>query len=295
MEGCGLSRTFLVLQNGTGSSSEGGGSEPAPAETLELGASERTFTADAAHDKELDVTANVAWTVKSSAAWLKVQNSAGTGSGTIVYHLAANLDAAARTATLTLGASERIFTADAANNKELKVTANVAWTAKSSAAWLVVKTASGSGNGTIVYNVAANTGAGSRNATLTVSGGGLTRTFSVKQSGKGSGAKSLQRKPRVWVTTSDGSDGAAVADGDEETAWTPATAEGSWVALSFEEARPVKTVDVLGENLPDGMRALVSEDGDAWSEEGIPAAAYLWLLLPPAPHPPTLREITTTP
>ena len=316
--GGGLTRTFLVRQNGTGGS--------LPTTTLTLGASERTFTADAAKSKELSVTANVSWTAKSSASWLAVKTASGSGNGKIVYDVAANSGAArtatitvegggltrtftvkqdgkssggggSSTATLTLGASERTFTADAANGKELKVTADVAWTAKSSASWLTVKTASGSGNGKIVYNVAANTGTASRTATITVEGGGLTRTFTVNQDGKGSGPKSLKRKaaPRVWVTTSDGTDGSAVADGDETTAWTPSTADGSWVALTFAEERPVDAVTVLGDRLPSGMRALVSEDGDTWSEDGGDAVNYLWLLLPGEGDVPVVREIGTEP
>ena len=317
--GGGLTRTFLVRQNGTGGSS---GASP----TLTLSSSERTFTADAAKSKELSVTANVSWTAKSSASWLTVKTASGSGNGKIVYNVAANSGAArtaaitvagggltrtftvkqdgkssggggSSTATLTLGASERTFTADAANSKELKVTADVAWTAKSSASWLTVKTASGSGNGKIVYSVAANAGTASRTATITVEGGGLTRTFTVKQDGK-SDPKSFKPKsaaPRVQVTTSDGSDGAAAADGDESTAWSPSTAEGAWVALTFEEERPVDAVNVVGERLPDGLRVLVSEDGDTWSEEGGDAVNYLWLLLPGEGDVPVVREIGTEP
>jgi hypothetical protein len=316
--GGGLSRTCLILQNGTGNT-------PVTAATLELGASERTFGADAATGRELKVTANIEWTAKSSASWLKVKTAGGSGNGTILYNVAANTDSAARTAvitvagsgltrtftvkqsgksggggqtaTLTLGAGERSFTAAAATGKELKVTADVAWTAKSSASWLKVRTAGGSGNGTILYNVAANTGTSSRKATITVTGGGLTRTFTATQSGQGSSPKSLRRQAvlRARVTTSDGTDGAAVADGDESTAWSPSTADGSWVALTFDDARPVDAVSVLGERLPDGLRVLVSEDGDIWSEDGGDAVNYLWLLLPGEGEIPVVREIGTEP
>ena len=317
--GGGLSRTCLILQNGTGNT-------PVTEATLELGASERTFTADAAKSKELSVTANVEWTAKSSASWLAVKTASGSGNGKIVYDVAANADTAARTgaitvtgsgltrtftvkqdgktsggggdptATLTLGATERTFTADAASGKELKVTANVSWTAKSSASWLVVKTASGTGNGKIVYNVAANTSASSRTATLTVSGGGLTRTFTVNQDGK-SGPKTLHRQPapRVWVTTSDGTDASAVVDNDESTAWSPTAPAPSWLALSFETPRPIESVEVLGENLPTGMRALLSPDANTWTEDPAPAATYLLLLLPAEGPLPLLREVSTQP
>jgi hypothetical protein len=109
---------------------------------------------------------------------------------------------------------------------------------------------------------------------------------------KGMGAK---KTGRVWVTTSDGSEGGAVADGDEGTGWSPSGAGGAWVALSFEEARDVGSVEVAGEDLPEGMRTLVSQDGDNWSEEGGEAVNYLWVILPDEGAVPTVREIVTKP
>ena len=602
--GGGKTATFTATQSG-----KSGGTTT----TLTLSSTSRTFTADAANNKELGVTANVSWTAKSSVSWLVVKTASGSGNGKIVYNVAANAGSASRTgkitvtgggktgtftvtqsgksggttATLELGASSRSFNANAANNKELKVTANVAWTAKSNGAWLTVKTTSGNGNGTIVYNVAANPTLTSRSATVTVSGGGLTRTFAVTQSGLGlfvvvdlsAGANaskypvtSLDAAPsqgwtdeykttklvlrridagafdmngsvrttlsdpyyigvfemtqkqyqlvtgnnpsyhkgdkrpvelvsydyirgtsegtqwpanngvdsgsflgklrsrtgmtfelpteaqweyacragttsaynngsnstnamntlgrhhynkndgkggysehttvgsyqpnawglydmhgnvfewcldwygnlaggtnpkgpssgtgrvirgggwivdpvnctssyrfdpdpghatrpagdgygfrlaliipqpvprarsargaavetpagtnpqsvltengRVWVTTSDNTDASAVVDGDESTAWSPSTPAPSWLALTFETPRPVEAVEVLGENLPAGMRALLSPDANTWSEEGSDSVSYLWLLLPAEGPLPVLREISTLP
>jgi hypothetical protein len=119
----------------------------------------------------------------------------------------------------------------------------------------------------------------------------------VIQNGTGAKAKAVGGKGpgRVWVTTSDGSDGDSVADGDESTGWSPSGADGGWVALTFGEARDVGAVEVVGERLPEGMRVLVSEDGDTWSEEGGEAVSYLWLLLPGEGEVPTVREIVTEP
>ena len=57
-------------------------------------------------------------------------------------------------------------------------------------------------------------------------------------------------EPRALVTTGDKSDGAAVADGDETTSWSPETADGSWVVLSFADVLDVADVEVAGDNLP---------------------------------------------
>ena len=313
-----LTQTFTVTQLGKASASG----------TLILEERERSFTADAANSQELGVLASsgVSWTAKSSATWLTVKTSGGSGTGTITYDVEANTETETRTGTitvtgggwtetftvtqsgkttadtLTLGANERSFTADAASGKELAVTANVSWTAKSSASWLTVKTASGTGNGKILYNVAANTGTTSRSAKITVSGGGLSRTFTATQSGKGAKSKGAVSKKtvskatvRAVVTTSDGSDGKAVADGNEGTGWSPAGTAGAWVALTFDEARKVDSVDVIGDRLPAGMRVLASEDGDTWTEEGGDEVQYLWVILPGEGKVPTVREIETEP
>ena len=305
VKGGGLTRTFTVTQLGKGVAAK-----------LELAADARTFKATAANSKELEVTANMTWSAKSSVAWLTVRKESGMGNGVVVYDVAANTGTETRTGTitvkgggltrtftvsqlgngekevLTLGSKERSFTAEAASGKMLGVTANVSWTAKSSASWLTVQTANGSGDGKISYSVSANPGTESRTGTITVQGISKTRTFTVTQSGKSAKAKG---KGRVWVTTSDGSDGAAVADGDEETAWSPADAEGAWVALTFEEERDIEAVEVTGERLPEGMRVLVSGDGDTWSDEGGEAVSYLWLLLPGEGELPAVREIVTEP
>ena len=98
-------------------------------------------------------------------------------------------------------------------------------------------------------------------------------------------------EPWVVVTTSDKSDGLAVADGDEGTAWSPETADGSWVVLSFADAVDVSDVEVAGENLPEGTRILISEDADDWQEEVPGAARYVWVLFPASEEPPVVREI----
>ena len=207
--GGGLKRTFTVTQEGF-------------VERLELGGNVRTFPAVAAASKELGVSANVSWTAKTGVSWLTLRKGSGTGNGTIVYDVAANTGSGLRTGTITvtgggltrtftamqegaqlaLAGSYRTFTADAANSKELEVVANVSWTATADVAWLTVKKTSGTGNGTIVYNVAANTGSGSRKGKITVAGGGLTRILSVTQKGPGEKAETQEAPvgvPCLWL------------------------------------------------------------------------------------------------
>ncbi len=71
--------------------------------------------------------------------------------------------------------------ATGASRQAIAVGSGVGWTASANRSWIsIISGASGSGNGTIVYNVAVNTGP-ARSGTITVSGGGISRTFTVNQ------------------------------------------------------------------------------------------------------------------
>ena len=70
---------------------------------------------------------------------------------------------------------------DETQGRQIAVEAMGSWTAVASASWIQITAgASGSGNGTLTYRVDANAGA-TRSGTITVSGGGITRIFSVNQ------------------------------------------------------------------------------------------------------------------
>ena len=57
------------------------------------------------------------------------------------------------------------------------------WTAVSSASWVTLKTASGTGTAKLYYDVAANKTKSVRTATIKVTSRGLTRTCTIKQNG----------------------------------------------------------------------------------------------------------------
>lgn len=71
----------------------------------------------------------------------------------------------------------------AAASRTASVTSNVSWSVVSNQSWLTVVPATGVNNGTLTLNAAANTGTVARSATVTISGGGLSQTISVSQSG----------------------------------------------------------------------------------------------------------------
>jgi hypothetical protein len=131
-------------------------------------------------------------------AWITVTaGAAGTGNGTVGFSIAANTGAA-RSGTLTIATqtftvNQAAFVApctysiaptsqnvDAtANTGTVAVTAGAGctWTAASAAAFITVTSgASGTGNGSVGFSVAANSGA-ARSGTLTIAG----QTFTVNQ------------------------------------------------------------------------------------------------------------------
>jgi hypothetical protein len=83
--------------------------------------------------------------------------------------------------SLDISPSSRDHTSGDASGQTIGVTANVSWTATESLSWVTITTgSSGSGNGTITYSITENTAA-ARTGAITVSGGGITRSFTVDQ------------------------------------------------------------------------------------------------------------------
>jgi hypothetical protein len=128
-------------------------------------------------------------------AWITVTPASATGSGSGTVTVQANTGIA-RTGTITIAG--QTFTVNQANGCTYSITPTSAspsasggssnvtvtagtgcpWTAVSNSAWITVTSgASGTGNGTVAYNVSANTGL-ARTGTITIAG----QTFTINQS-----------------------------------------------------------------------------------------------------------------
>ncbi|HEX8492135.1 MAG TPA: M12 family metallo-peptidase [Pyrinomonadaceae bacterium] len=163
-------------------------------------------------------TAGCAWTAQSNVTWITVTAGAsGSGNGTVSYTVAANTATTSRTGTLTIAGRTFTVTQAAApptctftispasasfpsggGTGSIAVTtpAGCAWTARSNVTWITVTAgASGSGNGTVGYSVAANTTTAARTGTLTVAG----KTFTVTQAAAATGPtlSSLTLSPTI--------------------------------------------------------------------------------------------------
>jgi hypothetical protein len=141
------------------------------------------------------------WTASSDAPWLTITNgTSGTGSNTINYSASSNSTTSSRTGHITAGGRTFTLTQEAApvcayfisptsrthpsesESGTISVTSatGCAWTATTSTGWIhITSGSSGSGNGTVVYRVDANSSTSQRSGSLLVAG----RTFTVTQSG----------------------------------------------------------------------------------------------------------------
>ena len=124
-------------------------------------------------------TTGCSWTATSNAPWITISaGAAGSGSGSVTFSVAANVGSTSRTGTMTIANETFTVTQDGAacapsisapsanawgrpwNNRErlpLRPSSGCAWTATSAAAWISISAgASGTGNGSVSYMVAAN-------------------------------------------------------------------------------------------------------------------------------------------
>ena len=153
---------------------------------------------DADISVEVAAAAGCAWTASSGASWITVSSGAtGSGNGSVHFSAAANAGTVERIGTLTIagqtftvaqaaaGCSYTISPAGqsigpaggAGTSIAVTATGGCAWTASSGASWITVTSgATGTGNGSVGFTVAANTGA-ERTGTLTIAG----QTFTVTQ------------------------------------------------------------------------------------------------------------------
>jgi hypothetical protein len=191
--------------------------------------------------------ATCAWTATSNASWLTVTSgAAGTGNGSVGYSVAANTGAA-RSGSLTIGGQTFTVTQaagatpcsysiaptgqnvpDTASSGSVAVTttAGCAWTASSNASWLSITSgASGTGNGSVGFSVAANTGA-ARSGTLTVAG----QTFTVNQAAPPVSC-SYSISPTSQNVSDSASSGSVAVTTTAGCAWT-ASSNASWLSIT---------------------------------------------------------------
>ena len=181
---------------------------PAGQPVFSLSATSASFAA-AGGTGSVNVTATPAsatWTASSHASWITITAGAsGTGSQTVTFSVASNTTASSRSGALTIAGIT--FTVNQAapaactyqvavgaitttaqgyaGSVSVSTAAGCSWTASSNASWLTVTSgASGSGNGTVKFLAAPDTGTSSRLGTLTVAGWAIQFTEQGTSSGR---------------------------------------------------------------------------------------------------------------
>ncbi|HEX5732816.1 MAG TPA: BACON domain-containing carbohydrate-binding protein [Blastocatellia bacterium] len=141
------------------------------------------------------------WTAVSNVAWIVITSAtSGTGNESITFEVRENFTASARTGTLTIAGqtftvmqdkpgttacaytvsplSQTVAAAGGTATASVTTAAGCAWNAKADVSWITITSASaGTGNGSVTYSVAANTGPSGRNGTITIAG----KKINVKQ------------------------------------------------------------------------------------------------------------------
>ncbi len=138
--------------------------------------------------------ADPTWTSSGVPSWISGFPASGRGTTSLSYTVDPNPSGTSRSATITIGSSTLTINqaggcsytlgsssaspsaAGGSASVGLTATSGCAWTATSNDAWITGVTASGTGDGTINYTVAANTGP-ARSGTITIGG----QTFTVNQ------------------------------------------------------------------------------------------------------------------
>jgi len=195
-------RTGTITVTGGGSPKTVTVTQEAALTILTVTPSNRSATKDSG-STTFTVESNTNWTVSDNAAWLTVSPASGNNNGTLTATYSENTTTSQRTGTITVtggGKTSKVNVTQAARpiilavtpsnqfvtygsgSKTFTVESNTNWTVSDNAAWLTVDPTSGDSNGTLIATYSENTTASQRIGTITVTGGGISRTVTVTQS-----------------------------------------------------------------------------------------------------------------
>ena len=187
-----------------------------------------------------------AWTASSSASWITVTGGAnGSGSGQVAYSVAANPGTSTRNGTMTIAGQTFTVTqagqtctfslspvstsvpAGATSGTVSVDTLNgCTWNASASATWISITSGgSGTGDGTVAYNVAANQSLSSRTGTISVG----DQTFTITQAGVVCSATIAPVSASVGSSGASGS--VAITLPSSACQWT-ASSDSSWATIA---------------------------------------------------------------
>jgi sugar lactone lactonase YvrE len=142
----------------------------------------------------IDTAASTSWSASATATWLSIPTPSGSGPATVSFSAATNATGLPRTAEIRVNGTAITVTQSAATatvspsavvappaasiaSVTLTLSAPVAWNAVSSAPWLTINPASGTGSQLLSFSLSPNTTTSARLATVSVAG----TSFAVTQ------------------------------------------------------------------------------------------------------------------
>ncbi|MGD8782592.1 MAG: BACON domain-containing carbohydrate-binding protein, partial [Ignavibacteria bacterium] len=146
----------------------------------------------------------VAWSLSSCPSWLSVSPASGTSAVEVTFTCSKNTSTSSRSGTVIFyspvgnisvpvtqeGADPYLvirtlsfWLSSSARTLSITVSSNTSWTVSESTSWLAVSPTSGSGSGSFSISITENTSTSLRSASVTVSGGGITKPISINQEG----------------------------------------------------------------------------------------------------------------
>lgn len=131
--------------------------------------------------------------------------------------------------SVSLNASQETYNlTPAASTQTVNITSNVPWSVTSSQTWLTVSPASGTNNGSVTLTAAANPGNTTRSATVTITGGGITKTITVNQAT--SAVAALEVSPATLEVAA-AANSTETFDITSNVAWTVSSSE-AWLTAN---------------------------------------------------------------
>jgi hypothetical protein len=191
--GGGITRTVTVAQEG----------QPVD-DFLEVSPNSLNF-AHTGGSENVSIDSNVNWSVSDNRSWITVAPTSGSNNGSITVTASTNSGSArSGSVTITGGGITRTVTvaqegqpvddflevspnslnfAHTGGSENVSIDSNVNWSVSDNRSWITVAPTSGSNNGSITVTASTNSGS-ARSGSLTITGGGITRTVTVAQEGQ---------------------------------------------------------------------------------------------------------------
>jgi hypothetical protein len=214
---------------------------PAP-ERLEVSPTSKNFNYTGGSDS-VNVSSNLSWNVTESTNWLTVSKTSASFS----IQCDANDTTSQRSATITVSGgslskqvqitqgpapekleinpTSKIFS-EAGGSVTINVSANISWNVSENETWLSIISSNGVNDGAFSIKCEANSTVNQRNATVTISGSGLSKQVQITQNG---GSESLTVNPTSKTFSSVG--GNQSINVVSNTNWN-VTSNKSWLSVS---------------------------------------------------------------